>query len=98
MYIISKTKRFERDVKTCQKRHWDLNAFKLAISNLANSDAIPLDKKYHDHALTGNLAGMRSIHIPSTSNPPKDTWILLYEIAEGELYLYRTGTHDELLR
>lgn len=31
-----------------------------------------------------------------TGNPPRDTWVVMYE-ADGEtLYLYRTGTHAEV--
>lgn len=96
MYVLSKSKRFERDVKACQKRHWDIEAFKDALTALANSDADPLDRKYRDHSLSGNLAGRRALHVPSASNPPKGTWVVLYEIDGEDLYLYRTGTHEEV--
>lgn len=96
MYLLSKTKRFERDVKACQKRHWDIETFKAALADLAASDTVPLAPKYRDHALSGDLAGMRAIHVPTGKNPPRDTWVVLYEIDGGELYLYRTGSHDEV--
>lgn len=44
----------------------------------------------------GALAGRRGVHVPTASNPPKDTGVIMYEIDGDELYLYRTGTHDEV--
>ena len=50
-----------------------------------------LDKKYRDHALTGNYAGFRECHI-------LPDWLLIYAIDRGQLVLTasRTGTHSDL--
>jgi mRNA interferase YafQ len=51
----------------------------------------PLDKKYQDHPLKGKFRGCRECHVTND-------WLLVYEIADGELILYltRTGTHSDL--
>ena len=51
----------------------------------------PLPPQYRDHALTGDMAGLRDCHITPD-------WILLYRI-DGDvlvLTLTRTGTHSDL--
>lgn len=96
MLYLNRTSQFERDVKACKRRHWELDALKAAITALARCDEEPLPPSYRDHALSGNLAGCRSIHVPTKRNPPKDTWVIMYEVSGDDLYLYRTGTHDEV--
>lgn len=80
----------------CEKRHWDMKPFKATIAALAKSDEEAVPHAYRDHALSGALVGKRSVHVPTTGNPPKDAWIIMYEIDGSELFLYRTGTHDEV--
>ncbi|WP_407717246.1 type II toxin-antitoxin system YafQ family toxin [Mobiluncus porci] len=50
-----------------------------------------LDRKYLDHALTGNWKGFRDCHI-------EPDWVLIYRIYEDVLVLTlsRTGSHSEL--
>lgn len=96
MYEVSFSPRFLRDVKACQKRHWDNDALKTAVSDLMASDEVKLGPRYRDHALAGAYTGYRSIHVDSAPNPPKDTWVLMYRVADSELMLVRTGTHDEV--
>ena len=96
MYGISYGSHFERDVKTCSKLHWDMEAFKQAIADLMQSDEIPLNPRYREHALVGSKAGYRAIHVDSAPNPPKDRWVLMYKIQGNEITLVRTGTHEEV--
>lgn len=96
MLRINTSSRFKRDVKTCEKRHWDMKPFKATIAALAKSNEKTIPRTYRDHALSGALAGRRSVHVPTAGNPPKDAWVIMYEIDGDELYLYRTGTHDEV--
>lgn len=96
MYEALTTPRFERDVKTCKKRHWDMGALKQAISDLLASDNKPMDMRYKNHALVGSWQGYRAIHVDSAPNPAKDRWVLLYKIQEHKLVLVRTGTHQEV--
>ena len=63
----------------------------LLIPVLADlSRGIPLDKKYRDHPLTGNLRPCRDCHI-------KPDLVLIYSMLEdGTLCLERLGSHSEL--
>lgn len=94
MYAASRTPRFERDVKACEKKHWDTAALKEAIRALMMSDEQELDCKYKDHALTGALQGKRALHVDSAPNPPKGQWVVMYELLDDEILFIRTGTHD----
>ena len=90
------TARFSRDVKRCQKRHWDMAPFKQAIVALLHSDETALASTYRDHALQGNLSGYRSLHVPTRGNPPKNSWVLMYRVDGREVTFVRTGSHDEV--
>ncbi len=98
MYKVTYSTHFERDIKKCKKRHWDIDALKQAINDLLVSDKVALRTSYRDHALGGDLAGYRAIHIDSASNPPKDIWVLMYRVKDKEIFLVRTGTHAEVYR
>ena len=52
-----------------------------------------LEKRYHDHGLTGDLAGFRECHI-------KPDWLLIYLIENDilTLTLIDTGSHSDLFR
>lgn len=47
-------------------------------------------------SLRGVFAGCRGVHVPTTGNHPRDTWVVMYETDGETLYLYRTGTHAEV--
>lgn len=53
--IIASNK-FRKDVKLAKKRGLSLDKLELVVETLANQ--IPLDKKYKDHALTGNYCSI----------------------------------------
>ena len=38
----------------------------------------------------------KALPLNSAPNPPKDTWVLMYKIANGEILFTRTGTHEEM--
>lgn len=62
---ISTSSRFKRDVKTCDKRHWDMKPFKATIAALAKSNEKTIPRTYRDHALSGaSLAGGASMCPP----------------------------------
>lgn len=96
MFGIRVTSRFERDLKSCKKRHWNMTSFEQALNDLLRSDEAPLAPQYKDHALEGALKGFRSLHVVSAPNPPKDKWVLLYEIQGDTVHLLRTGAHEEV--
>ena len=51
MYRSINSPAFERDVKKCMKKHWDMGSFKAAISAILHSDEEPIPLKYNDHAI-----------------------------------------------
>ena len=85
--VLSNT--FRKDLKITAKRGYDLDLLNNVIEKLANRET--LEKKYRDHALTGNYIGFRECHI-------QPDWLLIYRINNNELFLFlsRTGTHSDL--
>ncbi len=88
-YKIVPSGRFKRDLRTAQKRGYNLALLDVVVDTLAAGET--LDPKYKDHALIGNYKGCRECHITPD-------WLLIYEIADDELILYltRTGTHSDV--
>lgn len=88
-YNIKPTSQFKKDLKTAQKRGYDLDLLKEVINILADGKSLP--QKNRDHLLSGDYSGCRECHIAPD-------WLLIYEISDNELYLYltRTGTHSDL--
>lgn len=89
MYKIRPSIKFQKDLKRVQKRGYDISLLTDVLNILANGE--PLPAKYKDHNLSGNYKGCRECHITPD-------WLLIYEVAHGELILYliRTGTHSDL--
>ncbi len=50
---------------------------------------IPLPSRARPHMLVGEYRGVMECHITPD-------WLLLYEVTDIEVYLYRTGTHNDL--
>lgn len=94
MYSSNRSAAFERDVKKCIKKHWDMEAFKAALSAILHSDEEPIPSQYNDHALKGDKQGKRELHIGGRNSD----WLIVYEIVEGVVGLARTGTHDDLFK
>ena len=86
------TAKFERDLKNAERKHRDIKAFKKILELLHNEQAIP--RKYNDHQLSGDKAGLRELHISW-----KPDWLLLYEYSPdgNEVIFLRCGSHDEIL-
>lgn len=88
-YNIKPTNQFKKDLKTVQKRGYNLNLLTEVIQLLADGQKLP--EKNRDHSLSGNFAGCRECHIAPD-------WLLIYELSDSDLILYltRTGTHSDL--
>ena len=89
-YRVFKAKRFRKSLKKMLRRGKDINKINDVILKLANGET--LDPKYKDHALSGDLEGLRDCHI-------ENDWVLLYfYTTNGELVLTLsdTGTHADL--
>ena len=81
--------KMKKDMKACQKRHYDFSLFKDVVDVLRVPDT--LSQKHRPHPLTGQYAGYDECHITSD-------WLLIYKQTETELLLVRTGTHSDLFR
>ena len=89
MRTIHRTSQFKKDVKRMGKRGKKFEELKDVIRLLAVDEK--LAAKYRDHVLVGQYKGTRKCHI-------EPDWLLIYELAESELVLVRTGTHADLFR
>ena len=90
-YTVKHTSAFKKAYKRCIKQHLDISLLDEVIERLASGT--PLDNKYHDHTLSGKLAGFRECHI-------KPDLLLLYRINNNILVLtlIDTRSHAELLK
>ena len=89
-YRVFKARRFRKSLKRMLRRGKDINKINDVILKLAYGET--LDPKYKDHALSGDLEGLRDCHI-------ENDWVLLYfYTTTGELVLTLsdTGTHADL--
>jgi mRNA interferase YafQ len=89
MLTIVHTTSFKKDFKKIKKQKKNLELMKDLLLKL--SSAATLDSKYKDHLLSGNYKNKRECHITPD-------WLLIYEINDNELVLYRTGSHAELFK
>jgi mRNA interferase YafQ len=89
MRTIGRTSQFKRDVKQMQRQGKDLGKLKKVLESLVKDEK--LSQKYRDHVLVGQYKGTRECHI-------EPDWLLIYELAESEVVLIRTGSHLDLFR
>ena len=87
MRNIVETSRFRKDLKREKRRGNDLEKLVDIVDLLAEFGALP--SKFKPHMLTGDWKGIWDCHI-------EPDWLLLYEVSESEVTLYRTGTHSDL--
>jgi len=89
MLDLVTTSTFRKDLKFAKKRGYDLSLLETVLNTLLEEKN--LDKRYHDHALTGNYIGFRECHILTD-------WLLIYAVNKSQLILTasRTGTHSDL--
>ena len=88
-YEVIRTTRFRKELKKMIKRGADIAKLETVVNILASGEQLP--PQYHDHALTGDMAGTRDCHITPD-------WLLIYRINGNvlTLTLTRTGTHADL--
>lgn len=89
MKTIWRTSQFKRDVKRMQRQGRRLEKLKSVLETLVKGQ--PLAASYRDHVLVGQYAGTRECHI-------EPDWLLIYELAETEIVLIRTGSHSDLFK
>jgi mRNA interferase YafQ len=91
MLEVFPTKQFKKDLKRLRRSgRFDEHLFESAVQNLAERKV--MNEKFKDHALKGNMKGMRECHL-------RPDLLLVYKIYEGRLILelIRLGSHSELL-
>ena len=89
-YRVFQSSRFRKSLKRMLARGKDGAKLEAVVAKLANGEPLPPQNK--DHALSGNLTGLRDCHI-------ENDWVLLYFYSTtGELVLTLTdtGTHADL--
>jgi mRNA interferase YafQ len=89
MKAIRRTSQFKLDVKLMQRRGNDLAKLKRVLASLAMGEV--LAAKYRDRVLVGQYRGTRECHMEAD-------WLLIYESAESEIILIRTGSHSDLFQ
>ena len=89
MYTIITTNCFEKELKLCKKRGYDMELIQKVISILSNTGKLPA--KYKPHKLSGNYENCWECHI-------KPDWLLVWKQNDLELILLftNTGTHSDL--
>lgn len=90
-YGIRVTSRYKKSLKKMLKRGKDIGKISSVVRMLAMGETLP--PQYRDHALAGDLAGLRDCHV-------ENDWVLLYMIQDNLLILTLadTGTHSDLGR
>lgn len=83
------TTQFRKDYKRAKKRGYNLNLLETVLDKLLRDE--PLEAKYRDHALSGDMVKYRECHI-------QPDWLLIYRIENDQVILtaHRTGTHSDL--
>jgi mRNA interferase YafQ len=89
VYQLTTTNRFNRSLKLCKKRGYDLKLLQNVIDLLQETGNLPV--KYKPHKLTGNFKDCWECHI-------QPNWLLIWKQDNNELILLLldTGTHSDL--
>ena len=89
MYELDYTGKFKKDVKTCQKRGYNLELLRTVIQHLEKEGQVP--QEYQPHTLKGKLKGYWECHIAPD-------WLLVWDQNDHELIMLmtNTGTHSDL--
>jgi mRNA interferase YafQ len=78
---------FKRDIKRLSKRNYPLSKLGHILTLLQTGQSLPPSTR--PHILNGEWKGVWECHIAPD-------WLLIYEITETEISLFRTGTHADL--
>jgi len=89
VYQLTTTNKFNKSLKLCKKRGYDLTVLQHVIDLLQKTGNLPV--KYKPHKLTGNYKNCWECHI-------KPDWLLIWKQNDQELVLLLldTGTHSDL--
>lgn len=89
MYKVQHTNAFERDVRRCIKRGYDMRLLSTAVHLLEQTGTLP--SSYRPHKLSGYYENSWEAHL-------KGDWLLLWQQNDTELTLLftGTGTHSDI--
>jgi mRNA interferase YafQ len=89
MYKVFTTNKFERDLKICKKRGYNIQLIKSVIDQLQRSGSLPAN--YKPHKLSGKFRGFWECHI-------SPDWLLIWLQNDRlkEITFTNTGTHSDL--
>lgn len=87
MRKIRQANSFKRDLKKVTKRAKNLEKLYVIVEKLAKG--IELEPRHRAHRLIGNYVDKMEYHI-------EPDWLLVYEVNDEFVILYRTGTHADL--
>lgn len=87
-YTLITTKSFNRDVKRCKKRGYDIHILLAAVAILKEEGKLPAT--YRPHRLSGKYKGLWECHL-------QPDWLLIWKQDDTELTLLltNTGTHSD---
>ena len=90
-YRVKTTKRFDKELKRCEKRGYNMQLIFDAMRLLAATGTLPA--QYRPHKLSGNLQGQWECHI-------QPDWLMTWQQNDTELILLflQTGTHSDLFK
>ena len=89
---LKETSQFKTDKKRIKRSgRFDWTKMRAVVKELMNDR--PLEKRHHDHELSGEYEGVWACHV-------EPDWLLIYDkdgsVNTGTLKLIRTGTHSDL--
>jgi mRNA interferase YafQ len=89
MYGFTRSTKFRRDIRRCQRQQKDMDKFKEIHELLVMGKPLPARNK--DHLLTGNWRNHRECHV-------EPDWLLIYRINDDKYIIeyVRTGSHSDL--
>ena len=90
-YTVKVTSQFKKSYQLAVKRGLDVALLEDVVNKL--KEDVPLEERFRDHQLTGNMRLFRECHI-------QPDWLLIYLKQEKilTLTLVDTGTHSDLFR
>ena len=90
------TSKFERDVKSLVKKHYDIGLLRevvrLVLEDTDESKVI-LKQHHNMHRLSGAWSGSSECHVANAGD-----WLVIWKTGNGLAVFQRTGSHDELFR
>lgn len=91
MLHVEYTTKFKKDLKLAVRRNKDMTQLRKVMKAIEFEK--PLESCLRDHALIGNWAGYRELHL-------EPDWLLIYKLVaiEKVVIFVRTGTHSDLFK